>query len=258
MPEQITSTQNARVKLTRTLQTKARARRGERKMVLEGYRLIADALKANKRPLFAFYSESNAETDLINQLRAAGTELLPASDEVIRYISDTETPSGIVGVFTIPRPEWPENLARVLILDAIREPGNMGTILRTAAAAGVELVIAAPDCVDIYNPKVVRSGMGAHFRVPLVNADWQEIAQFCQNVPVYLATGDADASYTAIDWTQPWALIVGNEAHGVSETARDIASTPVSIPMAAETESLNAATATAVILFEAARQRSIK
>ncbi|MCA9893996.1 MAG: 23S rRNA (guanosine(2251)-2'-O)-methyltransferase RlmB, partial [Anaerolineae bacterium] len=90
MPEPITSTQNARVKLTRTLQTKARARRGERKMVLEGYRLIADALKANKRPLFAFYSESNAETDLINQLRAAGTELLPASDEVIRYISDTE------------------------------------------------------------------------------------------------------------------------------------------------------------------------
>ncbi|MCA9889815.1 MAG: RNA methyltransferase, partial [Anaerolineae bacterium] len=128
----------------------------------------------------------------------------------------------------------------------------------TSTASCVEFVIAAPDFIYIYNPKLFLSDIYAHFRVPLVNADWQEIAQFCQNVPVYLATGDADASYTAIDWTQPWALIVGNEAHGVSETARDIASTPVSIPMAAETESLNAATATAVILFEAARQRSIK
>ena len=257
MADQITSTQNSRVKLTRTLQTKARARRGERKMVLEGYRLIEDALKANKRPLFAFFSQDNADTKLIGQLGAAGTELLPASDEVIRYVSDTETPAGIVAVFTIPRPEFPDTLTRVLILDAIREPGNMGTILRTAGAAGVELVIAAPGCVDIYNPKVVRSGMGAHFRVPLVTADWQEIGQFCQNVPVYLATGDAPTSYTTVDWTQPWALIVGNEAHGVSDTARDIATTPIAIPMAAETESLNAATATAVILFEAARQRSV-
>ncbi|QPC82008.1 RNA methyltransferase [Phototrophicus methaneseepsis] len=257
MVEQITSTQNQRVKLTKTLQTKARARRGERKMVLEGHRLIGDALSRNRRPLFAFYSESNEGTPLLNQLRAAGTELLPASDDVVKYVSDTENTSGLVGVFTIPMPELPNNPLRMLVLDAVREPGNMGTILRTAGAAGVELVILSPGCVDPYNPKVLRSGMGAHFRVPIVEASWQEIATFCESTQIFVATGDAEERYTSVDWTQPWTLIIGNEAHGVSDNARALGGIPVAIPMAESTESLNAAGATAVILFEAVRQRSI-
>lgn len=255
MTERITSTQNQRVKLTKTLQTKARARRGERKMVLEGHRLIGDALSRNRRPLFAFFSDANEGSPLLDKLRAAGTQLIPASDEVVKYVSDTENTSGLVGVFTIPMPELPTKPERLLVLDAVRDPGNMGTILRTAGAAGVDMVILSPGCVDPYNPKVLRSGMGAHFRVPIVEAQWHEIAVFCEDTQIFIATGDAEQNYTKVDWTQRWTLVIGNEAHGVSDNALSLGGTSVAIPMAESTESLNAAGAAAVILFEAVRQR---
>jgi TrmH family RNA methyltransferase len=142
----------------------------------------------------------------------------------------------------------------VLILDALGDPGNLGTILRTAAAAGVEVVLLAPGCVDPYNDKALRAGMGAHFRVPVIPQSWDKIAATCDGLAVYLAAMDGDLAYDAADWSSAWALIVGSEAHGASEQAAELAHQRVYIPMAAETESLNAASAAAVILFEAARQ----
>ena len=132
----------------------------------------------------------------------------------------------------------------------------MGTILRTARAADVELVILAPKCVDVYNPKVIRAGMGAHFRLPIVEASWNEIMGFCEDIPVYITSGEAETPYTDVDWTQKWGLIIGNEATGVGQDAQKLAQQSITIPMANDTESLNAGVATAIILFEAQRQRN--
>ncbi|HLU08834.1 MAG TPA: RNA methyltransferase, partial [Oceanobacillus sp.] len=141
------------------------------------------------------------------------------------------------------------------ILDNLRDPGNMGTILRTAAAAGVEVVLLSPGSVDAYNPKVLRGGMGAHFRIPVLEASWTRIAVYCRDLTVYLADMQGDVTYDAADWQQAWALIIGSEAHGESEEASALARQRVYIPMVSETESLNAAVAAGIILFEAARQR---
>ena len=250
----ISSTQNKRVRYVKSLQTKARLRRGERKLVLEGDRLIADALSSGGQPKLALYSLEHADFQVIARLQQYKCELLPVTQDVLSFASDTQQPPGIVALFAIPKPPIPQPAARVLILDAVREPGNLGAIMRTAAAAGVNLAILAPGCVDPYNSKVLRAGMGAHFRMPVVEATWPEIASFCHDLTVYAANADSDYDYTAVDWQGDWALILGNEAHGVSRKALNMAQKVISIPMAAAAESLNVASAAAVILFEARRQ----
>lgn len=190
---------------------------------------------------------------LLELLRRMGVEPLLVNDAVMAHVSETQQPQGIVGVFPLPRVRLPEMLKRILILDAIRDPGNLGTILRTAAAAGVEAVLLSPTCVDPYNPKALRAGMGAHFRVALAEMNWEEIADVCQHSTIYMADGGGEARYDAVDWREAWALIIGGEAYGAGEAARQLAQTRICIPMAAETESLNAAAAAGVILFEAAK-----
>ncbi len=251
----ISSPQNKRVRYLKSLQTKSRFRRSERKIILEGDRLIADALASNGRPLLALYSAERADYQVIAQLQSRGCELLRGSDEVLRYVSDTQQPAGISAVFALPRPPIPKPATRVLILDTIREPGNVGAMLRTAAAAGVQLAILSTGCVDPYNPKVIRAAMGAHFRLAIVEASWTEISAFCRDLTVYAASAAALHAYTETDWLTDWALILGNEAHGLSREALRLAQHAVSIPMAAATESLNVASAAAVFLFEAQRQR---
>lgn len=255
MTEILTSLQNPRVKLAHTLQQKARARRGERKIVLEGTRLIRDALQQGSMPEFVFYDLGSMDYDLLAELQTKKITVIPAAPEVMKHISDTQNPQGAIGVFPLPYPPLPRKPERALILDAIREPGNMGTILRTAAASGVDAVILAPDCVDPYNPKVLRAGMGAHFRVAITEAPWGQIKGYLDDVPVYLAAGDGDTSYSDVDWKKPWALVIGNEAHGVGQESGGLQGTRIAIPMASNSESINAAVATGVILFEAQRQR---
>ena len=251
----VSSNRNKRVRFVKALQTKARLRRGERKCVLEGDRLIADALASGGQPDLALYSIENADYDVIARLQTTECDLIPVSEDVLRWASDTQQPAGILAVFAIPLPRLPKLVNRVLILDAVREPGNLGAMLRTAAAAGVEIVILAPGCVDPYNSKVLRAGMGAHFRLPIVEAAWAEISGYCQELAVFGASAAAPQVYTSVDWRLPWALILGNEARGLSREAEHCADGGISIPMSADTESLNVASACAVILFEAQRQR---
>lgn len=253
--DMITSTQNKRVKYAKSLQTKARLRRSEMKIILEGNRLINDALERGANPEFALYTPDGADYDLIAKLQSHQCELVPVSDDVLQHVSDTQQSQGILVIFFIPKPPIPRNPKRILIMDSLREPGNMGTILRTAGASGVDLVILSPGSVDPYNPKALRAGMGAHYRVPVVEASWDEIQYFCEDITVYATRAEAETRYTSVDWQKPWAFIVGNEAHGISKQAQKIAQADIAIPMASDTESLNAAIATAVILFEAQRQR---
>ncbi len=251
----ISSTQNKRVRYVKSLQSKARLRRQARKLVLEGDRLIADALASGGKPELALYSLENADFEVIARLQNTRCELLPVTHDVLSFASDTQQPPGIVAVFAIPKPPIPQPSERVLILDAVREPGNLGTIMRTAAAAGVELAILAPGCVDPYNSKVLRASMGAHFRLPVVEAAWPEITSFCQDLAVYASSADSNTDYAAVDWRRGWALILGNEARGISRKAFSLAQEVISIPMSESSESLNVASAAAVLLFEARRQR---
>ena len=220
-------------------------------IVLEGARLVQDALAQGHTPEFIFYTP-----DTETALPAGRFEAEPVSPEIMRHISDTQQPQGIMGVFPLPKMALPRPAQRVLILDAIRDPGNLGTILRAAAASGIQAVLLSPDCVDAYNPKVLRAGMGAHFRIPLAALDWPEMTAYCASLPVYLADSTGDLRYDQVDWRADWGLIIGGEAHGAGEQAGQLATARIYIPMHAETESLNAAMAASVILFEAQRRRN--
>ncbi|MFW5709382.1 MAG: TrmH family RNA methyltransferase [Chloroflexota bacterium] len=251
----IASVQNERVKLVIALQKRARSRRKESKMVLEGVRLVRDAISSGLQPKFLLVDPQSLTNDMAAWLAAHTIEPIAVTAEVMQHMTETQQPQGIIGVFPLPQVNMPETLNRVLILDAVQDPGNVGTMLRTAAAAGIDGVLLAPGCADPFNPKVLRAGMGAHFRVTLLEGDWAQVTMLCEGLPVYIASGDGEQRYDQVDWTQPHALIIGSEAHGASPDAYTLASQTLTIPMARATESLNAAAACAVILFEAARQR---
>jgi TrmH family RNA methyltransferase len=172
------------------------------------------------------------------------------------HVADTQSPQGIVAVVPMPEHPLPAGVDLVLILDGIADPGNLGTILRTAAAASVGLVVLAPRCVDPFNPKVLRSGMGAHFRIPIARQSWEEIAGTVDGLAMYLADSGGALPYYGVDWRSPSALIIGGEAHGADPHGRQLAGTTVAIPMGSAVESLNAASAAAAILFEVRRQRT--
>ena len=250
----ITSLHNEKIKLAKALQSAAKTRRKEGKIVLEGVRLVQDALLAGYTPDFVLLLEDFHDTQISALLRSMNVASLVVDNAVLAHVSETQQPQGIVAVFPMPQVHLPKQPERVLILDSVRDPGNLGTILRTAAAAGVEAVLLSPTCVDPYNPKALRAGMGAHFRVALAEMNWEQIAATCQHSAIYIADGSGEVQYDAVDWQQAWALIIGGEAHGAGEAAQQLAHARIRIPMAANTESLNAAVSAGVILFEAARQ----
>jgi TrmH family RNA methyltransferase len=252
----ITSASNDRVKYVRALSHR-KARQEEGRFVVEGVRLIEEAVRANVRPDFLFFTAEAGERGqkLVERLHATGVVCLDVTPGVMRICSETETPPGILAVVTIPSPLLPQHSTLSVVADALRDPGNLGTLLRTAAAAGVDEVLLGPGTVDAYNPKVVRGAMGTHFRLPMAAMTWPTITQHLAGRPVWLADVRGATLYTQVDWTQPSALIVGGEAEGTSAEASALATERVSIPMQHGIESLNAAVATAVILFEARRQR---
>jgi TrmH family RNA methyltransferase len=255
----ITSLSNEKVKFIRRLQAQKAFRQRERRLVLEGVRLVEEAVRAGIAPDLVLYGEGFASDDrhrgLLDALSRLSAACHTASESVVKSCSDTTTPQGILAVLPFPELSPPTPLTFVLILDRLRDPGNLGTILRTALAAGVEQVLLAPGTVDWSNPKVVRSAMGAHLRLPMAEARWGFIAEEVSGCETWLAAAKGGKPYTEVDWARPAALIVGSEAHGAGGQARALARNRVSVPMCAGVESLNAAAAAAAILFEAVRQR---
>jgi TrmH family RNA methyltransferase len=254
----ISSLQNDRVKLVRALQNQGKTRRQEGRVALEGVRLIADALATGAQPDFVLYTSDAIQgpgAQLFDTLSKRHVTCLEVAPEVMAHAADTQSPQGVIAVIATPNPTPPATLNLVLILDGVADPGNLGTILRTAAAAGVDLVILAPHCVDAFNPKVLRSGMGAHFRVPMLRKSWADIVVEYAELPIYLADANGETTYFQVDWAAPAAVIIGGEARGADSRMREIAGTTISIPMAKDAESLNAAIAASVILFEIRRQR---
>ena len=177
---------------------------------------------------------------------------------MINTVADTQTPQGIVAIFPIPDLEVSGGGAVPLfvVADGIKDPGNLGTLMRAALAAGVSAIFTSAETVDPFSPKVVRAGMGAHFRLPHQTVDWQSPPPLLTNCHLkVIAEANASTDYVEMDWTQSAVLIVGSETGGITEGARRFATSSTSIPLFGHVESLNAAVAGAVILFEAARQR---
>ncbi|MBI5880429.1 MAG: RNA methyltransferase [Chloroflexi bacterium] len=252
----IASLQNEKVRQARALagQRKARERLGQ--FVIEGAHLLQEAERAGIQPALLFFSEAALQTPDGRRLAARWPRIAETvSDKVLSSLSETVSPQGIVAVVPFPALV----LARrelLLVLDGVRDPGNAGTLLRSAAAAGVDAVWFGPGCADLYSPKVVRAAMGAHFRLPArVASGWAELEAAVDGLDVLLADAMGETDYDRWDWHRPAALVVGGEAAGAGAEGRARATHRVRIPMHRDTESLNAAVAGSIILFEAARQR---
>jgi TrmH family RNA methyltransferase len=255
----ITSNQNPKLKLIRALQGRAKERREAGAFVVEGVRLVEDAANANWKFRLALFDETLNERgrSLVEKLKSQGVDVEEVSASLMKSVSDTETPQGILAVLELTQLPIPNNPDFILILDQIRDPGNLGTLLRTAAAAGVQAVLLPPETTDAFAPKVVRSGMGAHFRLPIHSLTWDQIKQAIQSAGAQVFLADMDGrSCWETDLRQPVALVIGGEANGASEQARALANQKISIPMSGDVESLNAGVAGSILMFEVTRQRS--
>lgn len=253
----ITSSQNATIKLVRALMGRARERRAAGLFVVEGVRLVEEAANRDWKFETVLYDASLSTRGRlqVESLKSRGVEVEEISEILMKSLSETETPQGILAVLHFVRLPITNSLNFILIPDQIRDPGNLGTLLRSAAATGVQAVLLPPETMDAFAPKVVRAGMGAHFRVPIREMNWDDIEIQTKGMQMYLAEMDGTSCWET-DLRQPLALIIGGEAEGASEEARKLAAQKISIPMAGNVESLNAGVAGAVLMFEVVRQRS--
>lgn len=258
----IRSLANSRVKWLRHLGER-RGRQAAGAFLIEGPRAIQQALSAGRRPLQVAYSPDAARAHpaverLIESLDP-DVELVSMVDAVLRSVADTMHTQGVVAVFALPRYELPAfgESSLVLVLDRIAEPGNMGTLLRSAAGADFDAVVLSERCTDPFAPKAVRAAAGTVFALPVVAHTWEEIHSLLLGVPQrFAAEAGAALWYGEADLGRGCAILVGNEGNGLGPQAASLATQSVRIPLARGVESLNAAVAGSVLMFEARRQRS--
>jgi TrmH family RNA methyltransferase len=258
----ITSTKNPKIQHLRGLQSRAKARSEAGAFVVEGVRLAEEALASGWTARSALFTNELNERGrkLITELQERGAAIEEVSPEVMQVVSDTESPQGILLEIESRQQPLPDLLDFVLILDGVSDPGNLGTLLRSAAAVAASAVLVGPGSADLFSPKVLRSGMGAQFRLALQAATWDQIGAICKKnkLQLFVAEANEGAAYDRVDMQQPLALIIGGEAHGASPEAQSLRPMPIQIPMPGQTESLNAAIAGSLLLFEALRQRRNK
>ena len=262
MTGKITSATNARVKRLISLRKKAKQRREEQVFLIEGERLFSDTPREYIREVYV--TEEYLKDRPVADMPAGCTVV---TEEIMRKVSDTETPQGVMCVAQMPSYQKEDLLGRgtgnktplLLILENIQDPGNLGTMMRTAEAAGVTGVLLSKDTVDLFNPKTVRATMSAIFRVPFLYTDDLTGAirslRDEHGMQVYAAHLSASIPYDEADCSGPCAFLIGNEGNGLTDEAADAASCRVHIPMEGQIESLNAAMAAGILMFEASRQR---
>jgi len=258
------SLQNEQVKYVVSLQRR-KAREEAQLFVIEGWRFVEEAVSRNA-PLKKVYVCQQREPlkwqALQKKLQERSIPFEEVDERVLRKMSSTEEPQGILAVVRQINNSWSEikidRFSVLLILDGIQDPGNLGTILRTALAAGVRYVCLTPGTVDLYNPKVLRSTMGALFSLVFLTGKQPEaILDFCRERGLSVIMGDIRGSslYQTSLPKGPLALVVGNEGQGPSFLFRSAEVQRVTIPMAQDVESLNVAIAAGILLFEIVRQR---
>jgi len=259
----ITSRRNPKIQEIRKL-ARREHRAATRRCLLEGTRCVEEAMDAGARIYEVLVTphllhSARGET-LLERLKAAGAGVAVVTDEVIAVVSDTETPQGIVAVAAMSS----ETLCLdgnplILVVDGVRDPGNLGTLIRTAAALGSGGVIVTRGTVDIYNPKCVRATMGSLFRVPVEERpDATAAVSFLKERGLRVVAGDVRAKTACYDWdfTGPTAVLVGGEAFGPSADVLTRCDGQVRIPMPGGVESFNVAVAGSILMYEAVAQRA--
>lgn len=255
----LTSLNNPRVKQTAELVKKAKCRKKEDIFVVEGVRMFQEV--PAERVAWCFVTESFLEKcGCREKIEQCPYEVV--SEEVFKKISDTQTPQGILCAVKQYHYNIEEMLQKenplLVILEDLQDPGNLGTIIRTGEGAGIDGVIMTKDTVDIYNPKTIRATMGSIYRVPfLYTEDLPHIITVLKerNVHTYAAHLQGKEYYDMQELKEGCAFLIGNEGNGLKEETARLAERYVKIPMEGQLESLNAAVATAILMYEAAAQR---
>jgi TrmH family RNA methyltransferase len=257
---EITSVHNPKVKLWSQLLTK-RGRESQGKFLLEGTHLIQEALKADIELEAVLYSQERGYPKELEDPDLLPCDCIAVSEAVLAKCADTQTPQGVVAIAVKPKWQVAEILeqpnALVMVIDSVQDPGNLGTIIRSADAVGASAVVIGHGTVDLYNPKAVRSTMGSLFHLPIVEADLLELLPTAidKGIQIISTSLQAKEHCYEIDMTPSTWFIVGNEGNGVSPQLQSFVTQQIIIPMRGQAESINVAMAATVLLFEAARQR---
>ena len=255
----ITSADNPQIRQIIRLNTKARARREAGCFAAEGFRIFRETPEALRRQVYVSESFLREHGDLLTAVKAE-----VVSDRLFARMCDTQTPQGILTVAAMPQYRREQLLGGpgrpplILVLEDLQDPGNVGTILRTAEGAGVTGVILSSHTADPFQPKVIRSTMGSIYRVPFRReADLQDTMRWLdgEGITSYAAHLKGSVEYTEGRYASGTAFLIGNEGNGLSDSLSAAASGRIRIPMEGEVESLNAAVSAAVLMYEAHRQR---
>ncbi|MCR5153570.1 MAG: RNA methyltransferase [Lachnospiraceae bacterium] len=255
----ITSTSNQQIKNLSELLKKPKARKEQQVFVVEGKKMFDEVCARRGMLVKAYFSESYMEENF-SGCEEPAFDFEVVSDSVFNSVAETVTPQGVLAIIRVQNYEISDIMKRganILILEDIQDPGNLGTMFRTAEAAGMAGIIMSKNTVDIYNPKVIRSTMGAIFRLPFVYVtDLKESLTELKNdyninlIATHLA---AKCDYTQADYSKGVGILIGNEGNGLSDEISAMADERVIIPMCGEVESLNAAVAAALMMFECRR-----
>jgi TrmH family RNA methyltransferase len=258
----ITSRQNPRVKDAVRLRD-GRGRKRQGRFLIDGAREIERAVAAGVRPVEAFVGDSGAADEIVKLLRGAGAEILPVTGEVFEKLCFGERDQcGVVVVAEAPRRELAElplpATPLVAVIEGVEKPGNLGAILRSADAAGVDAVIVADGRTDLFNPNTIRASLGTVFRPNIIEASSAETLRWLgeRGLRVVAARPDATRLYSETDLRGGVAIALGSEAEGLSDAWGGAAIEPVRLPMHGMADSLNVSTTAAVLFYEAVRQRS--
>lgn len=269
----ITSSSNAKIKHVANLISSKKERVSTGTFVIEGTKVFLEAPVQDIVEVYISenfderlyggdeYKLSDVMLEIYNKLKTTGYEVV--TDSLFKKMSDTVTPQGILCVVKINQKkitdviqEYDDKPVKVIALEGLQDPGNMGTIVRTAEAAGINFIVAGVNTVDVYSSKVVRSTMGSIFRVPIIYTDnlYEDIDRLKnENIKVYAAHLKGENSYREVKYSDRALILIGNEGRGLTEKATDMADTLVKIPMQGKVESLNASVAAAILMFEIGR-----
>lgn len=254
----ITSTSNGKVKEIIKLNTKSKARREARAFLSEGTKMFLEAPREWIREIYVTESFAKENADIL-----AGHSFEMVSEQVMKHMADTKTPQGILCVMKMPDYQLPDIIGdtkntMLLVLEGIQDPGNLGTMFRTAEGAGATGILMDNNTVDIFNPKTIRSTMGSVYRMPFLYTDTlkETLLQLQkQGVHFYAAHLKGKKHYDEADYCQPTGFLIGNEGNGLSDETAELADTYIRIPMEGKLESLNAAMAAGILMYEGSRQR---
>jgi len=261
--KQISSTQNAYIKELLKLQEKARERKKKGLFLVEGQREISLVLKGGYEIDTVLFVAELFSEEKLTEIKNQAANCIEITKEVYQKLAYRDTTEGIIAVvktknFDLEAIEFNSNTPLVLVMEGIEKPGNIGAMLRTADAANVDAVFIANPKTDLFNPNIIRSSVGCVFTNQIATGTSEDIITYLQehNINIYSATLQNSNEYHKNDYTKATALVVGTEATGLTQVWRDEATQNINIPMQGEIDSMNVSVATAILTFEAKRQRN--